>query len=135
MRRAFVTAAVLAFALVSTAARGDSSNAEATETAPPLPSRWTLWAEWNALNGDPYELDAVPRRLEDPRARVACACPAPISSGGCAPVPATRNAPATVGGPRAARGKRRELKIYLIAPKNPESFWTFDRALPSLRKR
>jgi radical SAM superfamily enzyme YgiQ (UPF0313 family) len=26
------------------------------------------------------------------------------------------------------------VKIYLIAPKNPESFWTFDRILPSLRK-
>jgi radical SAM superfamily enzyme YgiQ (UPF0313 family) len=28
-----------------------------------------------------------------------------------------------------------ELKIYLIAPRNPESFWTFDRILPSLGKR
>ena len=27
------------------------------------------------------------------------------------------------------------MKIYLIAPKNPESFWTFDRILPSLNKR
>jgi radical SAM superfamily enzyme YgiQ (UPF0313 family) len=27
------------------------------------------------------------------------------------------------------------LKIYLIAPRNPESFWTFDRVLPSLNKR
>lgn len=27
------------------------------------------------------------------------------------------------------------MKIYLIAPKNPESFWTFDRVLPSLNKR
>jgi len=27
------------------------------------------------------------------------------------------------------------MKIYLIAPKNPESFWTFDRILPSLGKR
>jgi radical SAM superfamily enzyme YgiQ (UPF0313 family) len=27
------------------------------------------------------------------------------------------------------------VKIYLIAPKNPESFWTFDRILPSLGKR
>ena len=27
------------------------------------------------------------------------------------------------------------MKIYLIAPKNPESFWTFDRVLPSLGKR
>jgi radical SAM superfamily enzyme YgiQ (UPF0313 family) len=27
------------------------------------------------------------------------------------------------------------VKIYLIAPKNPVSFWTFDRILPSLRKR
>ena len=27
------------------------------------------------------------------------------------------------------------MKICLIAPKNPESFWTFDRILPSLRKK
>jgi radical SAM superfamily enzyme YgiQ (UPF0313 family) len=27
------------------------------------------------------------------------------------------------------------VKIYLIAPKNPESFWTFDRILPSLKKK
>jgi radical SAM superfamily enzyme YgiQ (UPF0313 family) len=27
------------------------------------------------------------------------------------------------------------VKVYLIAPKNPESFWTFDRVLPSLGKR
>jgi radical SAM superfamily enzyme YgiQ (UPF0313 family) len=27
------------------------------------------------------------------------------------------------------------MRIYLIAPKNPESFWTFDRILPSLGKR
>ena len=27
------------------------------------------------------------------------------------------------------------MKIYLIAPKNPESFWTFDRILPSLNKK
>jgi radical SAM superfamily enzyme YgiQ (UPF0313 family) len=27
------------------------------------------------------------------------------------------------------------VKIYLIAPRNPESFWTFDRILPSLNKR
>ena len=27
------------------------------------------------------------------------------------------------------------MKLYLIAPKNPESFWTFDRILPSLNKR
>jgi radical SAM superfamily enzyme YgiQ (UPF0313 family) len=26
------------------------------------------------------------------------------------------------------------MKIYLVAPKNPESFWTFDRILPSLKK-
>jgi len=26
------------------------------------------------------------------------------------------------------------MKIYLVAPKNPESFWTFDRILPSLAK-
>ncbi len=27
------------------------------------------------------------------------------------------------------------MKIYLIAPKNPESFWTFDRILQSLKKK
>lgn len=27
------------------------------------------------------------------------------------------------------------MKISLIAPKNPESFWTFDRILPSLGKK
>jgi radical SAM superfamily enzyme YgiQ (UPF0313 family) len=27
------------------------------------------------------------------------------------------------------------VKIYLVAPRNPESFWTFDRVLPSLNKR
>jgi len=27
------------------------------------------------------------------------------------------------------------MKIYLLSPKNPESFWTFDRILPSLSKR
>lgn len=27
------------------------------------------------------------------------------------------------------------MKIYLVAPRNPESFWTFDRILPSLGKR
>ena len=27
------------------------------------------------------------------------------------------------------------LKVYVIAPKNPESFWTLDRILPSLGKR
>ncbi len=27
------------------------------------------------------------------------------------------------------------MKIYLVAPKNPESFWTFDRIMPSLGKR
>jgi radical SAM superfamily enzyme YgiQ (UPF0313 family) len=27
------------------------------------------------------------------------------------------------------------VKIYLIAPRNPESFWTFDRILPSLNKK
>ncbi|HET9795006.1 MAG TPA: B12-binding domain-containing radical SAM protein [Thermoanaerobaculia bacterium] len=26
------------------------------------------------------------------------------------------------------------MKIYLVAPRNPESFWTFDRILPSLHK-
>ncbi len=27
------------------------------------------------------------------------------------------------------------MKLYLVSPKNPESFWTFDRILPSLGKR
>jgi len=27
------------------------------------------------------------------------------------------------------------MKIYLVAPKNPESFWTFDRILASLKKK
>jgi len=27
------------------------------------------------------------------------------------------------------------MKIYLLSPKNPESFWTFDRILPSLSKK
>ncbi len=28
-----------------------------------------------------------------------------------------------------------DVKVYLIAPRNPESFWTFDRILPSLDKK
>src|SRR3989442_14214014 len=35
----------------------------------------------------------------------------------------------------ATAGGGRTMKIYLIAPKNPESFWTFDRILPSLGKK
>jgi radical SAM superfamily enzyme YgiQ (UPF0313 family) len=35
------------------------------------------------------------------------------------------------GGPEREDG----VKVYLIAPKNPESFWTFDRVLPSLGKQ
>jgi radical SAM superfamily enzyme YgiQ (UPF0313 family) len=27
------------------------------------------------------------------------------------------------------------MRIYLVAPKNPESFWTFDRVLPSIGKK
>jgi len=27
------------------------------------------------------------------------------------------------------------MKIHLVAPRNPESFWTFDRILPSLGRR
>ena len=27
------------------------------------------------------------------------------------------------------------MKVYVIAPKNPESFWAFDCVLPSLGKR
>ena len=34
-----------------------------------------------------------------------------------------------------ARSLVRRVKIYLVAPRNPESFWTFDRILPSLGKR
>jgi hypothetical protein len=37
-----------------------------------VPSRYSLWADWNALRGDAYELDSVPRRLEDRKARVEC---------------------------------------------------------------
>jgi hypothetical protein len=46
-----------------------------TATAEPyfLPSHLSIWAEYNAANGDAYELDSIPRRLLDPRARVACA--------------------------------------------------------------
>ena len=36
--------------------------------------------------------------------------------------------------PAASRAEG-TLKIYLIAPRNPESFWTFDRVLPSLNKQ
>ena len=36
---------------------------------------------------------------------------------------------------RAAVRRNSSMKIYLIAPKNPESFWTFDRILPSLNKK
>jgi hypothetical protein len=50
-----------------------ADHASANEADAPLPSRWSLWAAYNALNGDAYELDAVPRRLEDRRARVECA--------------------------------------------------------------
>ena len=38
-------------------------------------------------------------------------------------------------GPDQDCERRGQLKIYLIAPKNPESFWTFDRVLPSIGKR
>jgi radical SAM superfamily enzyme YgiQ (UPF0313 family) len=37
--------------------------------------------------------------------------------------------------PGRARLRSTRVKIYLIAPRNPESFWTFDRILPSLGKR
>jgi radical SAM superfamily enzyme YgiQ (UPF0313 family) len=33
-----------------------------------------------------------------------------------------------------SRVRESRVKIYLIAPRNPESFWTFDRVLPSLNK-
>jgi radical SAM superfamily enzyme YgiQ (UPF0313 family) len=38
-------------------------------------------------------------------------------------------------GAPAGAGRRLPLKIYLVAPQNPESFWTFDRVLPTLGKR
>jgi radical SAM superfamily enzyme YgiQ (UPF0313 family) len=38
-------------------------------------------------------------------------------------------------GRATARVRGSRVKIYLIAPRNPESFWTFDRVLPSLNKR
>ena len=41
--------------------------------------------------------------------------------------PGSERAPSRAGDTR--------VKIYLIAPRNPESFWTFDRVLPSLNKR
>jgi hypothetical protein len=38
---------------------------------------------------------------------------------------------------RAARrcGNFCAMKIHLITPRNPPSFWTFDRVLPTLGKR
>src|SRR5262245_37489268 len=42
------------------------------EGTPDPPSRFSAWAAWNALRGDAYELDAIPRRLENPKARVEC---------------------------------------------------------------
>ncbi len=61
-----------ALVLLAGLACGASGGERASETAAPLPSRWTLWAAWNAQNGDAYELDAIPRRLEGPRGRVEC---------------------------------------------------------------
>jgi hypothetical protein len=68
MRSKRLKALVLSLGLGCSAAGGEP--AEASEQ---LPSRWSLWATYNALNGDAYELDAIPRRLDDPRARVECA--------------------------------------------------------------
>jgi len=42
---------------------------------------------------------------------------------------------AALGSPSCLRGHDTDVKIYLIAPRNPESFWTFDRILPSIGKR
>ena len=53
----------------------------------------------------------------------------------CAPRGGTTAARATAEGRAPGPASEDELKIYLIAPKNPESFWTFDRVLSSLRKR
>ncbi|HEX6310722.1 MAG TPA: cobalamin-dependent protein, partial [Acidimicrobiia bacterium] len=45
--------------------------------------------------------------------------------------------PGSPGGAERRTTPRRRpvIKILLIAPRNPESFWTFDRVLPSLGKR
>jgi hypothetical protein len=67
--RFFRKCLVLAVGLACTASGGET----AAEAEAPLPSRWSLWATYNALNGDPYELDGIPRRLEDRKARVECA--------------------------------------------------------------
>jgi hypothetical protein len=65
-------ALVLGLSCVASGGNLPTASAETAEERP-LPSRFTLWAEWNALNGDAYELDAIPRRLDDPKARVQCA--------------------------------------------------------------
>jgi hypothetical protein len=72
MRSRLATWLVLALGLGCVAAGGDAPGG--TEETPRLyPSHFTLWAEWNALNGDAYELDAIPRRLENSKTRVECA--------------------------------------------------------------
>ena len=66
MRHILTKAAIVLFGIGCVAADG------ATHPSDPVPSRSALWAAWNALRGDAYELDSVPRRLENPKARVAC---------------------------------------------------------------
>jgi hypothetical protein len=66
VRSKLLRALVVLFGLGSVAADDGAIPSER------LPSRYTLWAAWNAMNGDAYELDSVPRRLENPRARVEC---------------------------------------------------------------
>jgi hypothetical protein len=47
-------------------------NAQAAvEVASPL-SPEALWARWNELRGDPYALDSVRRRFDEPRRRLRC---------------------------------------------------------------
>lgn len=66
MRTIISRALIVLFGLGCAAAGGEALEAEA------VPSRHALWAAWNAMRGDAYELDSVPRRLENPRARVEC---------------------------------------------------------------
>jgi hypothetical protein len=50
----------------------DTLGHEETPTSARAPlSRWQLWAAWNSLKGDAYELDAVDRFLDDGK-RLAC---------------------------------------------------------------
>jgi hypothetical protein len=56
----------------STASPPDTPGHEEGPSAARVPlSRWQLWATWNALKGDAYELDGVDRFLDDGQ-RLAC---------------------------------------------------------------